>query len=62
MDRNTSENTSAPIHFHLEDLTETTLPGKLITVFTVVDVAMILVILSTMAIVRDRKINREVLN
>ena len=60
MERNMTFNASGPTYFHLEDLTETTIPGKLITIFTVVDVAMIFVILATIAVVKDRKINREV--
>ena len=49
-----------PLNFHEDELTTSTLPGKLITIFTVADIAFIFVIFLTIAFIKDQKINYEV--
>ena len=55
-------NISERLTFHIQDLTESTLPGKLITIFTLFDILMLFVILITIAVIKDKKINIEVRN
>ena len=49
-----------PLVFHEDELTETTLPGKFVTVLSLVDIFLLFLILLTIAIIKDIKINREV--
>ena len=49
-----------PLVFHEEELTESTLPGKFVTVLSVVDIVLIFLIILTLALIKDRKINQEV--
>jgi len=49
-----------PLVFHEEELTETTLPGKFVTVLSVADIFLVFLIIVTLAFIKDRKINYEV--
>jgi len=57
-----SKNISSKIWFNDQDMIESTLPGKLVTIFTIVDVVMIFVILGFISWIFDDKIGVEVRN